>query len=64
MTANDIEKAMDEWIDDWKRYRHYTGQDGYGTDGVLEHMEDLQVKLHRILDDEKVEQRLQNEVNK
>ena len=59
MTANDIVKAIDEWIDEWHRYWHCTGRDSYGTDGVLEHMEDLQVKLHKILDEEKIEQRLQ-----
>ena len=59
MTGNDIVKAIDEWIAEWRAYRHHTGQDGYGTDGVLEHMEDLQIKLHKIIENEKIEQRLQ-----
>lgn len=59
MTGNDIVKAIDEWIAEWRAYRHYTGRDSYGTDGVLEHMEDLQIKLHKIIENEKIEQRLQ-----
>ena len=49
MTANDLIMVFDGWIDDWKSWRHVTGQDQYGRDAMLDRMEDLQRRLHEAI---------------
>ena len=49
MTANDLIMVFDGWIDDWKSWRHVTGQDQYGCDAMLDRIEDLQRRLHEAI---------------
>lgn len=59
MTGNDVVRVLDEWIDGYRRDWYSSNRSHYGSNEIVARLTELQRMLHKAMDEEKIEQRLQ-----